>query len=70
MPGLSDEELRKRLEAHKYPVPPITATTRVLLQRKLDQLDGDNQKSSRGKNLCNYVEREIPSNGEDRKNPS
>ena len=49
MPGLSDAELKKRLEAHNYQVPPITATTRGLLQKKLAQLDGDSNKSIRGK---------------------
>ena len=48
MPGLSDAELKKRLEAHNYTVPPITVTTRALLQKKLDQLDNERQKSSTG----------------------
>ena len=48
MSGLSDAELKKRLEAHNYTVPPITVTTRALLQRKLDQLDHERQKSSTG----------------------
>ena len=54
MPALSDAELKTRLEAHNYQVPPITATTRGLLQKKLAQLDGDNQKSGRGKYLHNF----------------
>ena len=49
MPGLSDAELKKRLEAHNYQVPPITATTRGLLQKKLAQLDGESYKSNKGK---------------------
>lgn len=49
MPGLSDAELRLRLEAHNYTVPPITDTTRGLLAKKLAQLDGENQKATKGK---------------------
>jgi hypothetical protein len=49
MPGLSDTELKKRLEAHNYQVPPITATTRGLLQKKLAQLDAEFHKSNKGK---------------------
>ena len=48
MPEISDLDLRKRLTAHNYPVPPITVTTRGLLQKKLAQLDGE-IKSSKGK---------------------
>ena len=48
MPGLSDAELKKRLEAHNITVPPITVTTRALLQKKLDKLDYERQKSSTG----------------------
>merc|ERR1719495_1606370 len=40
MPGrIEDSELRQRLEAHSYEVPPITDTTRSLLLKKLDNLD-------------------------------
>lgn len=40
MPGrISDDELRQRLEAHSYNVPPITDTTRSTLVKKLRQLD-------------------------------
>ena len=49
MPGISDAELKKRLEAHNYQVPPITATTRGLLQKKLAQLDGEGHKLNKGK---------------------
>ena len=51
MPGLSDAELRRRLVAHNYTVPPITDSTRGLLLKKLAQLDGDNQKATKGKFL-------------------
>ena len=49
MPGLSDAELRRRLVEHNYTVPPITDSTRGLLLKKLAQLDGDNQKATKGK---------------------
>ena len=49
MPALSDAELKKRLEAHNYTVPPITGTTRSLLEKKLAQLDGECAKSKKGK---------------------
>ena len=49
MPALSDAELKKRLEAHNYTVPPITGTTRSLLEKKLAQLDGESAKSKKGK---------------------
>jgi len=40
MPGrIADDELRQRLEAHNYNVPPITDTTRSILVKKLRQLD-------------------------------
>ena len=53
MPGLSDNELKKRLEAHNYTVPPITTSTRGILQKKLEKLDAESTKSKKGK-LCNY----------------
>ena len=49
MPGISDAELKKRLEAHNYPVPPITGSTRTTLEKKLAQLDGESVKSKKGK---------------------
>ena len=49
MPGISDAELKKRLEAHNYPVPPITGSTRTTLEKKLAQLDGESAKSKKGK---------------------
>ena len=49
MSGVNDEELRERLEAHNYKVPPITATTRGLLHKKLIALDEKNAKSKKGK---------------------
>ena len=36
---ISDSELRERLEDHGYRVPPITETTRAVLNKKLKQLD-------------------------------
>ena len=53
MPGLSDDELKKRLEAHNIKVPPITGTTRSLLEKKLEKLDVESAKSKKGK-LCEY----------------
>jgi hypothetical protein len=51
MPGgaLTNEELMARLKAHNYPVPPITASTRGVLLRKLEQLDAEKKRSARGK---------------------
>ena len=49
MSGVNDEELRERLEAHNYKVPPITATTRGLLHKKLIALDEKNVRSKIGK---------------------
>ena len=49
MEGLSDAELRRRLQAHNFEVPPITDSTRTLLVKKLAKLDGGNQKATKGK---------------------
>ena len=49
MSGVNDEELRERLEAHNYKAPPITATTRGLLHKKLIALDEKNARSNIGK---------------------
>ena len=57
MSGVNDEELRERLEAHNYKVPPITATTRGLLHKKLIALDEKNVKSKIGKQC--YFNEEI-----------
>ena len=43
MPGISDAELKRRLEAHKYPCPPITESTKTILIKKLSQLDQDSK---------------------------
>ena len=51
MSGLSDAELKKRLEDHNYQVSPITTTTRELLKKKLAQLDGECRKSYKGKKV-------------------
>ena len=51
MPGLSDAELRWRLEAHNYAVTPITDGTGRLLIKKLAQLDGDNKKACKAKSI-------------------
>ena len=48
MPALSDAELRRQLEAHNYAVPPITASTRGLLVKKLAQLDGAGSNVQKG----------------------
>ena len=56
MSGVNDEELRERLEAHNYKVPPITATTRGLLHKKLIALDEKNVKSKIGKQ-CYFNEK-------------
>ena len=48
MSGISDEELKQRLEAHNIRVPPITATTRGLLQKKLSMLDEKSNKFRKG----------------------
>ena len=45
---ISDTELRKRLEAHNYPIPPITITTRHILQKKLAKLDKENNPDLKG----------------------
>merc|ERR1711971_770905 len=49
MPLISDLELKKRLEAHNYQVPPITETTKKILLKKLNQLDkeANNSKASK-----------------------
>ena len=57
MSGVNDEELRERLEAHNYNVPPITTTTRGLLHKKLIALDEKNVKSKIGKQC--YFNEEI-----------
>lgn len=56
MPLISDNELKRRLEAYNYPVPPITETTKKILLKKLTQLD---KEASAGKrrapsNLIDY----------------
>ena len=49
MPVISDLELKKRLEAHNYQVPPITESTKKVLLKKLIQLDkeANNSKASK-----------------------
>lgn len=56
MPLISDNELKRRLEAYDYPVPPITESTKKVLLKKLCQLD---KEASSGKrrppsNLVDY----------------
>ena len=41
MPVISNEELKRRLQAHNYNCPPITDLTKNVLIRKLAQLDGE-----------------------------
>lgn len=43
---ISDAELRQRLLDHAYNVPPITATTRSMLIKKLNQLDSQRVQSA------------------------
>ena len=45
--GLTNETLRRRLEAFDFPVPPITATTRGVLIKKLEKLEKDSGKKGR-----------------------
>ena len=47
MPVITNEELRLRLEAHNYNVPPITELTKNVLIRKLQQLDNEKLKQNR-----------------------
>ena len=47
MPGISDAELRRRLEAHNYSCPPITGSTKSTLIKKLSQLDQAQESKSR-----------------------
>ena len=43
--SLTDDALKRRLEAQNYPVPPITGTTRGVLLKKLEQLEKGNRRS-------------------------
>ena len=54
MPGISDAELRRRLEAHKYPCPPITEFTKSILVKKLHQLDQDSKTKKSKAKLFEY----------------
>jgi len=48
MPGISDAELRRRLEAHNYSCPPITGSTKSTLIKKLsDEEDDDDQEDGK-----------------------
>ena len=58
MEGLSDAELRRRLQAHNFEVPPITDSTRTVLVKKLTQLDGGNQKATEGKMTLELIYKE------------
>ena len=49
MPVISDLELKKRLEAHNYQVPPITESTKKVLLKKLSQLDKEANHSKSSK---------------------
>ena len=64
MPVISDLELKKRLEAHNYQVPPITESTKKVLLKKLSQLDKEANHSKSSK-LNEYS-----SADEDASNPS
>ena len=55
---LSDAELRRRLQAHNFEVPPITDITRTVLVKKLAQLDGSHQKTTKGKKTLALIYRE------------
>ena len=54
MPVISDLELRKRLEAHNYQVPPITELTKKVLLKKLSQLDKEANHYSKSSKLNDY----------------
>ena len=54
MPVISDQEIRRRLKAHNYPVPPITELTRNVLIKKLSQLDKEAGKSKPSSKLLEY----------------
>lgn len=67
MPVITNAELKRRLEAHNFPVPPITDSTKGVLIKKLEQLDnGRNGGKSRHqtKKLFDY------SSAEDESAPS
>ena len=51
MPAISDLELKKRLEAHNYQVPPITESTKKVLLKKLIQLDKEANNSKGQKRI-------------------
>jgi len=56
MPVITNAELKRRLEAHNYPVPPITDSTKRILIKKLAQLDSDRNggKTRQTKKLFDY----------------
>ena len=64
MPGISDAELKRRLEAHKYHCPPITESTKSILVKKLNQLDQQShqQKSNTKAKLFEYSSAEEDTN--------
>ena len=67
MTSISDDDLKSRLQRLNYPVPPITASTRGVLLKKLAQLEKAKAKSSKAKNssLLDYssAEDEVAING-------
>ena len=54
MPVISDLELKKRLEAHNYQVPPITEHTKKVLLKKLNQLDKEANHNGKSSKLNDY----------------
>ena len=54
MPVISDRELKKRLEAHNYQVPPITEHTKKVLLKKLNQLDKEANHNGKSSKLNDY----------------
>ena len=62
MPVISDAELKRRLEAHKYPVPPITESTKSILVKKLSQLDQDSKTRNAKAKLFEYSSAEEDTN--------
>ena len=55
---LSDADLKMRLEAYNYEVPPITFTTRKVLQRKLAKLDDNSEDLNQAESSNEHEEAE------------
>lgn len=44
---ISNEELTRRLKAHNYNAPPVTASTRSVLLKKLESLDAEKKQRNK-----------------------